>query len=1172
MPQQNDAAAFDADFAEAYTAAENNAAVDFGEQFAADTGTPPKQEPGLVDRVDAALTPNADAGVVAKGAMGATRDVTLGVMQAPRSAARGVVKGVNGIINFVDGAMDYMPTVGILDDKGELGLPRITTRGTAKDRLELQAANNGLPKPELTPQLPEPDAPKVPTVTGGIIEAATQFAVGFKGVDKLAKMGAMGQTLKTYLANPGMIPAAVKGAMGDLLAFDEHEARLSNLIQQVPALQNPVTEYLQAKPDDGFAEGKFKQGLEGLGLGLATDLVFKGVRLLKGGLAAKEQAKAAGENIDDLFAPPKEEAAGLGLGAKDFEFLGDAADENLLRRQAKQAAAEGEVQGAFGKTKQVPETPSASIDDYEINFSRIEGPDDIKKLMDEMVNKPELKASIEAERRGERSNTTTLAAAEDIDGFEALLNRRTGDAFNAEHIVAGRKVYYDTTTKLMEAAKRAASPTASDIDQFNFRKMVALHHAIQKEFMGIRAEAGRALQAWSIPVGGTGAENVRALETVLRDYGGAEASKDLATRMVALGEKLNTSQINAITQKAAAARTVDAVAEAWTLGLLTNPTTHVVNMSSNVLTGLQLGAERLAMAGMEGSPVTIREGQAFFTAMLESQRMAIKNMAQAFRTGETGFGVGKIDLPPQRNTARDILDPEGKAGIFSKAIDGWGALLSKYAGGALAAGDEYSKTVLYNAQLRALATREGIAKGLDGTALKQHVADALASPPATMRADAVTFAQYGTFTKQLGEGGAAVQKLIAKQPLLRFVAPFVRTPANIFKFSFERTPLGFLSQNIRDDIAAGGLRRATALSKIGMGTSVMAMGADMALQGKMTGAGPADPKTRAALRRTGWQPYSIKMGDTWYSYARFEPVATLLGMSADIGEIISNYEVYDVQAQAETDKMVTAAVIAVGNQLVGKTFMRGFADLTEMLSDPQRYAAGFLQRFAGSFVPAGSAALERAGDPAQEQVFNMLDAMRSRIPGASEFVPKRRNVWGEEIKYFYPNDENIAASAAERVTSLFNPVYRSAEQDAPLDRWMLKNGFSVEMPDKVQAFDGVRIDLREYPEIYSRLVELRGNGVKLQKYGNQGMKDFFTNLATEKDPFGRHVGFFMAIGNNFDDQQNFISQASREYNDAAKEQVLQEYPDLAGVIGRERRNAAAINAVRPPAKVSGGTQ
>ena len=188
-----------------------------------------------------------------------------------------------------------------------------------------------------------------------------------------------------------------------------------------------------------------------------------------------------------------------------------------------------------------------------------------------------------------------------------MMQRRVGDAFNADQITAARRVYYDTTDKLMEAARKASSPEASDIDVFNFRKMVAVHHAVQKEFMGIRAEAGRALQAWSINLGGTPSQNLRLMEQTLADFGGADVGKDLARRLSAVGD-LTTDQINAITRGGALARTGKAVEEVWTLGLLTNPQTHVVNLSSNILTTLNLGLERLAMALPKDSPVTVREG------------------------------------------------------------------------------------------------------------------------------------------------------------------------------------------------------------------------------------------------------------------------------------------------------------------------------------------------------------------------------------------------------------------------------------------------------------------------------------------------------------------------------------------------------------------------------------
>lgn len=1127
---------FDASFNDVFEQARSDDALDFASQF---DETRPQSVGGDIVGDDA----KSDVVEFAVDTtLGAGRDIGLGVLNAPRSMGRGLVNAAN---NFVEVAQDVHD---------------FNTRVFTGNEAQIDLA-----------KAPNFEKPKKDTVTGSAIETITEFAVGFKGVDKAFKASKYLSSIETAAkgGRAGNIAVnAVKGALADMAVFDAQDARLSNLVEQVPGLQNPVTEYLAANEDDGAVEAKFKQGIEGLALGGLGDVLFDGLRILKKGKGAKAQIEG-----DGLFDVPPEEAVGIGVEGKNFDFLGDAnTDDLFLRKSRKLDDAEAEVQGAFGKTKQIKDGKNPEINDFQINFARIEGPDDIKQLMDEMVNRPELKESIDASRRGVRDERTTLTAATDIDGFDSLMARRTGDAPNAEMAVAMRKTYYDTTEKLMDAAKRAASPEASSIDQFNFRKMVALHHAVQKEFMGARAEAGRALQAWSIPVGGSGAENARNLDQVLNEFGGEGASKELAKRLASVGNNLNTSQINEITTKAVSVRTADAMSEIWTLGLLTNPTTHVVNLQSNVLTGLTLGLERFGMVMSKDSNVSMQEGVAYFHGMMEAQKAAIKNAAQAFKTGETGIFVGKLDLPRIRSSSRDILDPEGRAGVFSKAIDVYGLALQKYAGGALAAGDEYSKTVLYQAQVRALATREGIAQGLNGADLKEHVARALNDTPSNIRADAMDFANYGTFTKELGSLGQSVQRAVSDYPMLRFVVPFIRTPANIFKFTFERTPLGVLSSKVRDDISAGGLRKSRALTRIGMGTSMMFMGNDLAMNGQITGAGPSDSKQRAALRRTGWQPYSIKVGDTYYSYARFDPLSTILGMSADLAEILSNYEAYDLDAQKQADELVTAAAIAVGNQVVGKTFLKGFADLTEVLSDPARYAEGYINRFAGSFVPAGAAGIERAVNPEISQVFNMMDAVKSRIPGLSEDVPPRRNIWGDPLQSFYPEEGSIASASAEGLLSMFNPVYYSVEKDAPVDKWMLRNGFSINMPQKRQSFDGTPIDLRDYPHAYDRLVEARGNDVRLQKYGNQTMKEFFEGLISEEDPFGRHVSFFLDFGNDFADQQNFISQVVRDYNDAAKDLVLDEFPEVVGAIGRERINAEKLKMVRPSLRQEEGGQ
>src|SRR3546814_9625881 len=86
-------------------------------------------------------------------------------------------------------------------------------------------------------------------------------------------------------------------------------------------------------------------------------------------------------------------------------------------------------------------------------------------------------------------------------------------------------------------------------------------------------------------------------------------------------------------------------------------------------------------------------------------------------------------------------------------------------------------------------------------------------------------------------------------------------------------------------IRAGGRQKDEALARLTMGSGLSALAVSAALEGKVSGSGPSDPLEQAALRDTGWQPYSIRIGDQWYSYQRFEPISLLAGVASDFADL-----------------------------------------------------------------------------------------------------------------------------------------------------------------------------------------------------------------------------------------------------------------------------------------------
>jgi hypothetical protein len=181
--------------------------------------------------------------------------------------------------------------------------------GGVKAGLELKDAVLGEPKPGT-----ESDARKDITAASrgmakdsalnGIAQAITQFGIGFIGIGKLPGVASG----LTRAASAGRLAhwsaEAVRGAAAGYGFMDPHAERLSNLVEQYPALRNPVSAYLAAKPDDSAAEGRLKNALEGIvldaGLSGALALAVKSIRLARGGEV--EAANKVAAEADDAFA------------------------------------------------------------------------------------------------------------------------------------------------------------------------------------------------------------------------------------------------------------------------------------------------------------------------------------------------------------------------------------------------------------------------------------------------------------------------------------------------------------------------------------------------------------------------------------------------------------------------------------------------------------------------------------------------------------------------------------------------------------------------------------------------------------------------------------------------------------------------------------------------------
>jgi hypothetical protein len=914
----------------------------------------------------------------------AFRDIFGGAIEAPRQA-------VAGFLDATAEAARVMESI----------IPLGTISGAEPEYIEIEADPR--------------------TVTGAGVRAISQFLTGF--VPALRGVKALGVT--------GVAAPAAAGAIADATVFDPQEERLSNLIQDVPALENPITEYLAASPEDTDAEGRFKNAIEGLALGGVADGLIQGIRLVKNRRALVEVAEAEGKPVEQMI----EEAMATMKGGMPVP--------RDVMPPGQEYIPFDEAAEAVQPTIRVPEfKPGTTEADPEaarnINLANLNTTEDVSTLIDEVAKADA--PNINDARRQKITNDELPKLADDLGmTVEDLLARRQGEAFNAEQILAARKILVASGENLVKLAN--AAKNGSEMDLALFRRAMSQHRAIQSQVSGMTAEAGRALQSFRV-VAASSREQERLIKEALETTGGEAVSRDMAAM---LSELDSPEKIGRFVKDANKATTKDQLYEIWINGLLSSPTTHMVNILSNTMVAaLTVGERKIASA--IGPNIPPGETSAQLKGLVDGARDGFRLAWNALKTGEPTDPMQKVEAEKFRAVTSENLNIAGPAGRFA---DFMGEAI-RVPGRLLTAGDEYFKSVGYRMELYAQAYRQAFNEGLRDEAAAKRVIEIIENPPENIKQSAIDASRYQTFTNQLGKTGKAVEQVRNNIPYARVVMPFVRTPVNVMSYAFERTPLAPLSSSFREEIAAGGARRDLAMGKLIAGSMAMAVSADLVMSGSITGAGPTNPKMRNIMRATGWQPYSIKVGDKYYAYNRLDPVGALLGLSADVTEIIGQ------TTEAEAAQIATAAALSVAQNMASKTYMSGVTDFFDAFFsaslDPESSnykLMSYLQRQAASVVPASVANIERYLSPEMSATYGFLDRVKSRIPGYSDDLPPRRNIFGEPIVL----EGGIGPD-------IMSPIYTSTVKDDPIADEMVRQQVAVGMPRR--QIQGIELDAQQY--------------------------------------------------------------------------------------------------------------
>jgi hypothetical protein len=426
-------------------------------------------------------------------------------------------------------------------------------------------------------------------------------------------------------------------------------------------------------------------------------------------------------------------------------------------------------------------------------------------------------------------------------------------------------------------------------------------------------------------------------------------------------------------------------------GLLTNPKTHAVNISSNT-TMAALETVKDAPAALFDRLLSLSTGERTKTLLnpAELARASATGIRQGLRDAKLVLqgklpedALRKLDIPRQVNYDNLILDTYTKK-IFQS----------------MGAEDRVFRGIAMHRSLTEQAKILAIAEGLKGEARAQRIKRLVAAPSDEMVLRGIRDAETATFQDATRAG-----KMITgfTRPLSvagDWLAPFKRTPAAVATRVIEYSPVGLpigLWKAIKAGLGKGKQgaqyqqRAVEILGRSTTGSGFVALGYWLAKEGLATGARPDDANDRDVFDLAGKQANAVLWNGRWQNVGRISPAGNLLALGANL---------YEAAKSAETKtpgERATAMGASTVRTVLDQPFLTGVQTATSAVLNPQREGGKFVEGLAGMVVPAAVGAFTRGRDPQVRDVSGPLEAIQSKLPGQSEKLPGRYTALGDEM-------------------------------------------------------------------------------------------------------------------------------------------------------------------------------
>lgn len=677
--------------------------------------------------------------------------------------------------------------------------------------------------------------------------------------------------------------------------------------------------------------------------------------------------------------------------------------------------------------------------------------------------------SLESINRAAMSELKDLTGA-DLPALTARFSetaKNTSDL--AVQLVAGKTALQSTGRRINQLvdeldALEAAGRYNSDVEE-RLIDALQLHADMQAAVKNIQTSAARATAAGRIRT----ADNVTdaALNKVER-FGGSKRLKKLAKQIKAAPtDAAKAKLVRKGIERTWLGKGVDIVNEVWLNAILSGPHTHALNIGANSINMMVRPAIRMIGGATTLNGQQIEEGFRQYMYLTNELANSIKTIATV---GQYGGDSAIKNMMRSWWREEGILDTANKfdgnfeganRAISSQTLGGGSAVdfagkAVRLAGRTLQAEDEMFKQFVFNSRLNAkvvtaarrmtdeqiqaagYASREDYISGEIAKAKESQeslaekwqmmvqtgkvIDDAEAKAAFIQKhvgaynhnskyaQDALAEARETTFTTPLQNGTFSkyIQDMMTKIPILRQIMPFIQTPTNILRTSFERAPiLNFAMKKQRDMFFRGTAEeRAIVAGNMAVGAAATYMAIQYAMQGRITGGGPSytDEADKAKLWNASpdWQPYSINIGTAeepqWIELKKLDPHGFLFGV---VGDIYEMQQYIGDTKDPELTKLTAMVVASFSNNVMSKTYMMSLSDTLNIFDGSAKpyQIDQFLQNRVASLVPYSqlSYQLNQDMDGSARELRTLTDKVKSRIYGMNTAAVKHDWLTGEEV-------------------------------------------------------------------------------------------------------------------------------------------------------------------------------